>query len=160
MKKIIRKNRILIIIIAILMIFEAILMFSFANHKQFFIDLYNNRDFHHSLMTFSLIISVFAFLGTVIFVGLVSNPSIKRLWDNGYLDGLYHSGVTEIIISCVLVMITIASILNIFDIEQHFLLFKTLVTLEITLSAGNMILFLYCVFELVFCIDTIRKSKK
>lgn len=160
MKKIIRKNRILIIIMMILMTFETILMISFEDYEKFFIDLYNNRDFHHSLMTFSFIISVFTFLGIVIFVGLVSNPSIKRLWDNGYLDGLYHSGIIEIIISCMLVIITITFISDIFDIKRYFLLFKTLTTFEITLFAGNLMLFLYCVFELVFCIDTIRKSNK
>lgn len=160
MKKIIRKNRVLIIIIIILMIFETIFLFSFADHKQFFVDLYNNHDFHCILVIPSLIISVFCFLSTIIFVGLALNPSIKRLWDNGYLDGMYHSGIAGIFVSCMVFAIRTVFVLDLFDIDRYFCLFKVLITSEITLFIGNLMLFLYCVFELIFCAEAIRKGNQ
>lgn len=158
-KKIIRKNYVLILIIILLVIFGITLFSTFTKYEQPFIDFYNNIDFHYNLITFNSVIAGFLFSGISILVSLISNPSIKRLWDNGYLDGLYHSGGTGIFMSIISIITSFVIVLIPFNIDDHLHFFKVLLTFEVTLSIGSLVLFLYCTIELIYSIEILRKTK-
>lgn len=158
MKKFIRKNRILIIIIFIVIIVGIVMCIASNKYKQYFIDLYNNNDFHYNLITFNSVIAGFLFSGISILISLIANPSIKRLWDNGYLDGLYHSGEIGILMSVISIVMSFMTVLKLFNINSCAEFVRKWTIFEITFSIGSLSLFLYCVFELMRSIRILRKK--
>lgn len=81
-----RKYKGLIILLLFIIITSGIIIKYSNIYENYWIKLYScNNDFHYNLITFNSVIAGFLFSGISILVSLISNPSIKRLWDNGYL---------------------------------------------------------------------------
>ena len=158
MKIFIKKYKVLIMLLFIAVASGIIIAYS-NKFEDYFVELYScNDDFHYNLITFNSVISGFLFSGISILVSLISNPSIKRLWDNGYLDGLYRSGEIGIIMSVISIIMAFVTVLKIIEIDStEFIRIWTI--FEITSAMGSLILFLYCVEELMFSIKTLRKHK-
>lgn len=124
---------------------------------KFWSDLYTNYDFHYNLITFNSVIAGFLFSGISILISLISNPSVKRLWDNGYLDNLYISGGLGIILSIISIVMAFFIVLK-FNFVNSIYVYWTI--LEIVFAIGSLVLFAYCVKELMFSIRVIRRNNR
>lgn len=131
-----------------------------SNNIDFFVELYEKDPFHYNLISFNAVIAGFLFSGISILISLISNPSIKRLWDNGYLDNLYHSGVVGIIFNVISIIIGFITTLKIDIIILYPKFIRIWITLELIATLSGLIFFIFCVSELIFCINIIRHSKK
>lgn len=158
MKNFIKKYKVLIIVFLIIIITGITVSIFSSKYEQYFVGIYNNVDFHYNLITFNSVIAGFLFSGISILVSLISNPSIKRLWDNGYLDGLYHSGEIGIGMSVISIVMAFITVLRIFKINNHTEFIRIWTIFEITFAMGSLLLFLYCVEELMFSIKVLRKK--
>lgn len=154
MKKI-KKHIIIIIFIALMIIITIGLISTSKQNVEFWNELYNNHDFHYNLITFNSVIAGFLFSGISILVSLISNPSVKRLWDNGYLDNLYISGGLGIILSIISIVMSFLIVLK-FDFINKIYVYWTI--LEIVSAISSLVLFVYCVKELMFSIKVIRRN--
>lgn len=160
MKIFFKKYKILIILLLFITISGGLIIAYSNKYEDYFVELYScNSDFHYNLITFNSVIAGFLFSGISILVSLISNPSIKRLWDNGYLDGLYSSGGIGIFMSVISIIMAFITVLKIIGINNTaFIRIWTII--EIMLAMGSLLLFLYCVEELMFSIKTLRKNNK
>lgn len=155
-----RKYKILLILLLFIIITSGIIIIRSNLYEDYWVKLYScNNDFHYNLITFNSVIAGFLFSGISILVSLISNPSIKRLWDNGYLDGLYRSGGIGIFMSVISIIMAFITVLNVIGINNTVFI-RIWTIIEIMLAIGSLILFLYCVEELMFSITTLRKSNK
>lgn len=155
-----RKYKILLILLLFIIITSGIIIIRSNLYEDYWVKLYScNNDFHYNLITFNSVIAGFLFSGISILVSLISNPSIKRLWDNGYLDGLYRSGGIGIFMSVISIIMAFITVLNVVGINNTVFI-RIWTIIEIMLAIGSLILFLYCVEELMFSITTLRKSNK
>lgn len=153
-----KKHWKLVVFFLIMIIVCCVSIFISVKFNGYFIGLYKNNDFHYNLITFNSVIAGFLFSGMSILVSLISNPSIKRLWDNGYLDDLYHSGGIGIGMSVVSIIMAFITVLKIIEIDSHIDFIRIWTIIEITFSLGSLLLFLYCVKELMFSIKLLRKK--
>ena len=155
-----RKYKILLILLLFIIITSGIIIIRSNLYEDYWVKLYScNNDFHYNLITFNSVIAGFLFSGISILVSLISNPSIKRLWDNGYLDGLYRSGGIGMFMSVISIIMAFITVLNVIGINNTVFI-RIWTIIEIMLAIGSLILFLYCVEELMFSITTLRKSNK
>lgn len=155
-----RKYKGLIILLLFIIITSGIIIKYSNIYENYWIKLYScNNDFHYNLITFNSVIAGFLFSGISILVSLISNPSIKRLWDNGYLDGLYRSGGIGIFMSVASIIMAFITVLKIIGINNTVFI-RIWTIIEIMLAMGSLVLFLYCVKKLMFSITTLRKSNK
>lgn len=159
------------LILIILTTVISIIHFVFVSSNiEYFRSIYNNDDFQYNLMSFNAVIAGFLFSGIGILLSLISHSSIKRLWDNGYLDNFYYSGEIGIIfniISLAMAFVTTLKIENIFDNNKYNITIKTYnificiwTIIEIISAISGLIFFVYCVKELMYCIKLIRNPSK
>lgn len=153
------KRYVFIFISIPIMILFTIILYCFSfNHLDYFIKLHENQDLHYNLITFNSVIAGFLFSGLSIIISLISNANIKRLWDNGYMDCMYKAGALSILLSVLSILISFSQI--IIKISKHGKIKCVLVDTEICLSLTSIILFIYCVRELLYSIKLLRNNKK
>lgn len=150
----------LIKIILSFIIFTTILTILCSSNRDSYLELYNRDPFHYSLISFNSVIAGFLFSGISILVSLISNPSIKRLWDNGYLDNMYYSGVVGIFSNVISIILGFTITLKINILSQNSEYIKILILTELFSTLCGLIFFVFCVLELIYCINIIRRSKK
>ena len=152
-----RKYKILCGIVLLAVISDFVVYIMSTEHVESFKALYSNQDLHYNLITFNSVIAGFQFSGLSILISLISNNSIKRLWDNGYMDCMYKSGVFSIVFSVASILISFSQV--IIDLDSHDKLICIMVSTEIILSLSSIALFVYCVYELLSSIKILRNDK-
>ena len=160
MKAFFNKYKILMILLFIIALASVVVIVYSPKYEEYWINLYSyNNEFHYNLITFNSVIAGFLFSSISILLSLISNSSIKRLWDNGYLDGLYRSGTIGIVMSVLSIIMAFVTVLKIIGINNTTFI-RIWTVIEIMLTIGSIVLFLYCTEELMFSISTLRKSNK
>lgn len=150
----------LIVIIIILIILVVVLLCSIHKYDIFWTKIYNDNDFHYNLITFNSVIAGFLFSGISILISLISNNSVKRLWDCGYLDCLYKSGEISIFMSIGSIIMSFITVMKFNFISDCSNLKHCWTIIEIVLAIGSLSLFSFCVKELMFSIKVIRHENK
>lgn len=149
------KKYIPFIIITLFISFAAIIMIIFTkSYNNFFSEIYSNDDAHYNLITFNSVIAGFLFSGLSILVSLISNDSVKRLWDNGYLDCFYISNGVSILSSLFSIIFAFI-ILNANCIED---LARILIIVEYITTIYSLILFMYCTLMLLKSLKILRRK--
>ncbi len=154
------KKHISLFILFLFLIATIVIIIKSSEYNDYFCQLYNNDSFHYSLITLNSVIAGFLFSGISILVSLISIPSIKRLWSNGYLDNLYHSGILGITLNIISIIFgfIITLKLTIFNFNQDTYQ-RVLTILELATMLNGLVCFIICVSELVYCINILRRSE-
>ena len=157
MRSFLRKNRIIILLLVLICITSYVALKLSKGYYKYFAQLYCDSDFHYNLITFNSVIAGFLFSGLSILISLISNESIKRLWDNGYLDGLYHSGTIGICMNILSIIMSFITVLNVLPVAYQDVI-RVWVIFEIIVTGGSLVFFIYCVHELVYSINILKKK--
>lgn len=112
----------------------------------------NCDDFYYNCITLSSVIGGFLFTGISILISVIDKERIQRLWKNNYLDNLYRSAFTGIILNIITIIISI--VLLCFNIEDYV---GILVKLEIVFLIEGIVFFSWCVSQLMFVISRLKK---
>lgn len=111
----------------------------------------NDKDFFYNCITLSSIIGGFLFTGISILISALDKERIRRLWENNYLDNLYRSALSGIIINVISIVLAIFLLCNKISYIQEFL-----VKLELVLILVAVIFFFWCIRQLMFVISRLR----
>ena len=112
----------------------------------------NCDDFYYNCITLSSVIGGFLFTGISILISVIDKERIQRLWKNNYLDNLYRSAFTGIILNIITIIVSI--VLLCFNIEAYV---GYLVKLEMASLIEGIIFFSWCVSQLMFVISRLKK---
>ena len=94
----------------------------------------------------SAIIGGFLFTGISVMISAIENKRIKRLWENNYIDNLYHSAFIGIIGDVLTIVAALISLCIVHTKEVGRLLIKV----EIGTLITSLVFFVWCVKYLVF----------
>lgn len=117
-------------------------------------DVFKTDDFHYNMITFSTVIAGFLFTSLGILISSIGNDRIGRLWEYKYLDNIPRSSMAGII--CNMITLVSAFILIIADVSTE--IEMNLITLEVICSITSIMLFIYCVIQLLSVIDRFKKQ--
>jgi len=151
-----KKNKILYIIISISIISFATIILKgiIPKHSDFFNKIYNNSDIHYSLISLNAVIAGFLFTGVGLILTLLGNQSVKRLWDNGYMDNMYHSIIVSIFMHIISVMFGFMCVFDfIEDKYSNYIAFS-----ELFFALTGIILFCLSTIELVGAINVFKRK--
>ncbi len=112
-------------------------------------------DYQYNLISTSATIGGFLFAGISIIISSVGNRQVERLWNNNYLDNSYRAAAAGIVAN--IVTIVAAFIITSFSINESVQRF--LIRLEIMSVVVSLIVFVWCVCEMVYIISIMKKQK-
>ena len=112
------------------------------------------NDFHYNTISASALIGGFLFTGISILISALSNERIKRLWDNHYLDNLYHAAFIGMSAN----VITIIDALIILCINVSEKATRILIYIEIALLFTSIVFIIWCIIQLVSVIKRLKDS--
>ena len=146
-----RKNALLFIAVIIL-----IAAFSVFLMKKSIIDIEKIKslgdDFQYNVISMSSIIGGFLFTGISILISVIDKESIKRLWDNHYLDNLYRTAFVGMLSN--IVSLVSSLVLLCFTLDKEII--DTVIQIEIVSLIYGLSLFAWCIKKLISIIIKLK----
>lgn len=151
-----RNNKVIYIIIVFsTIIYVSVLLHFLDNNCTKIINLYDDVDLHYNIITINAVFAGFLFTAVGLILSLLSSKSVKRLWNNGYMDGMYHAVICSIILHIISLVVGIFIVFK-FSLSQKI---KTcLFITEIALLLLGIILFVYSIVKLVQAINEFKSD--
>lgn len=111
-------------------------------------------EFQYNIISMSATIGGFLFTGVSILISVIDKDRIKRLWDNNYLDNLYHSAFIGMFaniftIACAFVVICC----NIEDCVIDYFYY-----IEVSTTIIGLVFFGWCIKHLLFIITRLKNT--
>lgn len=120
-----------------------------------FTSLINDNDFYYNCITLSSIIGGFLFTGISILISTLDIERIKRLWNNNYLDNLYRSAFSGIILNVFSIVLAIFLLCN-----KESGIQALFVKIELVFILVGIIFFIWCIRQLMFVISRLKNNRK
>lgn len=154
MLKWVKKNKKLLITLLIYSI-GCLVIFKEVKEKDSLFDIYKNQDLHFNIASINSIFAGFLFTSIGILISLLSKDSVKRLWDNGYLDCACNSIYAGIFLHVISILL---SIVGIFKFVQNDRLIMYIVYIEISAMIAGVIVFIISALEMISTLKIFRRS--
>lgn len=148
-----KKNWISLVLHLIVSFTVAIVFVNLPIHS--FTSLINDNDFYYNCITLSSIIGGFLFTGISILISTLDIERIKRLWNNNYLDNLYRSAFSGIILNVFSIVLAIFLLCN-----KESGIQALFVKIELVFILVGIIFFIWCIRQLMFVISRLKNNRK
>ncbi len=145
-----------ILILLVFSITSVILWYcNLDNPQAKLLELYENQDIHFNVASINAIFAGFLFTSFGILLSLLSKDSVKRLWDNGYMDCVCNSIILGIFFHIASIIFSLPGIFDLLTNENsiHAITFFEIATLCI-----GVVLFILSTVELIQAFKQFKKG--